>query len=67
MRKDDCFAFKIRGGLPWCKCLVEIMCAHRKCPFYKSAEQYESELIKIHGTDDLKKIGEQYALKKGGG
>ena len=49
--KQDCFAFKSdvdlqssRAKFTGCKILEEMLCLGRKCPFYKTQEEYEKGL-----------------------
>lgn len=59
----DCFAFAHKDGKPFCRCLMEMFCARRKCTFYKTKQQYEDGLMKYNGTTDTAKINYRYAGK----
>ena len=57
--KKDCFGFKDCKP-PCCKILTELVCGYKDtCSFYKSKQQFRDDLIRIHGTDDMKRIMRQ--------
>ena len=63
--KADCFAYMITvGGRRTCTCLETMVCKDSECSFYKPFKQYEADLMRIHGTTDMKKIGATYAAGK---
>jgi len=41
--KKDCFAYKFDG---FCSALAEMECRRRKCPFYKTREQFDADAEK---------------------
>lgn len=60
--KTDCFAFRNGGYETDCKILTSLVCRYgNRCSFYKTKEQRDAELRRIHGTADLREIGKQYA------
>lgn len=71
--KKDCFAYYSQGmdgkpiKTPTCSGLEEMLCARGECPFYKPKREYLKRLIDIHGTTDMRKIKEAYAIRKGAG
>ena len=64
----DCFAFREKIFLRCnelvsartCTALNNLVCAKEQCPFYKPKEQWEKELLKIHGTESLDAILTEY-------
>lgn len=44
MIQQDCFGYVISRNE--CKCLKNLVCRSKKCPFYKSEKQYNEELKK---------------------
>jgi len=69
--KTDCFAYYDRGmngkpiKEPVCSCLYDMACADGKCSFYKPKRVFLKQLIDIHGTTDMRKIKESYAIRRG--
>lgn len=56
--RTDCFAHKQSGT---CNALKDMVCAkNATCPFYKSKEQQEKELLKYNGTTNMVSIAKEY-------
>lgn len=72
--KRDCFAYtyrkKIVGGISQmvhgCKVCKEAYCVDGRCPFYKNKDEWENQLIQLHGTYNLNKIFRDYEVRKKG-
>lgn len=72
MRKT-CFAYK-ETPVPKhpeystadCIALKEMLCANgQECPFYKSQEQWGTEMMKAHGCRNLETVCKDYAKTHG--
>lgn len=49
-----------------CIALKEMLCANgRECPFYKSQEQWGTEMMKAHGCRNLETVCRDYAKTHG--
>ena len=51
--KTDCFAYHEVGRR--CQALIEDVCKKHECPFYKTKEQYNSDLIKYKKNAEARK------------
>lgn len=58
---DICFGMGDNGK---CLCMKDPVCpGYDKCPFYKSKEQNDAELMKYHGTTSLRRITDTYSTQ----
>ena len=56
--KRDCFAFKFDG---YCSVLTEMNCRRKKCSFYKTREQFDSDAEKARIKNEKTFGGKQNA------
>lgn len=50
--KKDCFGYKVSG---YCGVLVEMVCKHRNCSFYKSKQQFKEDAKRAKEIIERKK------------
>lgn len=76
--KEDCFARSektvfVNGSMERkeiCAALNEVLCekkrTNKECPFYKNKDEWEREMIALHGTTDVNAIVSAYQKTFGG-